>query len=77
ILATKVQKGVTWKSVAEKIGKSKEWTTAACLGQMVMSKEQAEKVAEIFDLPESALLWLQTASQKGRKETLMVKREDC
>uniref|UniRef100_A0AAF5PG78 Cyanate hydratase n=2 Tax=Wuchereria bancrofti TaxID=6293 RepID=A0AAF5PG78_WUCBA len=65
ILATKVQKGVTWKSVAEKIGKSKEWTTAACLGQMVMSKEQAEKVAEIFDLPESALLWLQTASQKG------------
>lgn len=66
ILATKVQKGVTWKSVAEKIGKSKEWTTAACLGQMTMTKEQAEKIAEIFDLPESALLWLQAVPQKGK-----------
>ncbi|MCP9266327.1 Cyanase [Dirofilaria immitis] len=56
--------GITWKSVAEKIGKSKEWTTAACLGQMTMSKKQAEKVAEIFDLPESALSWLQTVPQK-------------
>lgn len=65
ILAAKVQKGITWKSVAEKIGKSKEWTTAACLGQMTMTKEQAEKVAEIFDLPESALSWLQVVSEKG------------
>ncbi|VDK87967.1 unnamed protein product [Litomosoides sigmodontis] len=65
ILTTKIQKGITWKSVAEKIGKSKEWTTAACLGQMTMTKEQAEKVAEIFDLPESALSWLQTVSERG------------
>ncbi|KAL3981739.1 cyanase [Acanthocheilonema viteae] len=65
ILSTKIQKGITWKSVAEKIGKSKEWTTAACLGQMTMTKEQAEKIVEIFDLPESALSWLQTVSQRG------------
>uniref|UniRef100_A0A0R3S5C1 Cyanate hydratase n=1 Tax=Elaeophora elaphi TaxID=1147741 RepID=A0A0R3S5C1_9BILA len=65
ILATKVLKGVTWKSVAEKLGRSKEWTTAACLGQMTMTKVQAEKIAEIFDLPESALLWLQTVPHKG------------
>uniref|UniRef100_A0A915PNT6 Cyanate hydratase n=1 Tax=Setaria digitata TaxID=48799 RepID=A0A915PNT6_9BILA len=65
ILANKVQKSITWKSVAEKIGCSKEWTTAACLGQMTMTKEQAEKIADIFDLPESALAWLQTAPKKG------------
>ncbi|VDK68673.1 unnamed protein product [Onchocerca ochengi] len=65
ILSAKVQNGITWKSVAAKIGKSKEWTTAACLGQMAMSKQQAEKIAEIFDLPESALSWLQTVPQKG------------
>ncbi|VDN06189.1 unnamed protein product [Thelazia callipaeda] len=65
ILLAKVQKGITWKEVADEVGRSKEWTTAACLGQMAMTKEQAEKVSSIFDLPESALAWLQCVPQKG------------
>lgn len=65
IRMAKIQKGITWKSVAEKVGRSKEWTTAACLGQMAMTKEQAEKVGEMFDLPESAIAWLQAVPQKG------------
>lgn len=65
IRMAKIQKGITWKSVAEKVGRSKEWTTAACLGQMAMTKEQAEKVGEMFDLPESAITWLQAVPQKG------------
>ena len=32
IMTAKVLKGISWASVAEKIGLSKEWTTAACLG---------------------------------------------
>ena len=28
IISTKVSKGITWESVAKKVGESKEWTTA-------------------------------------------------
>ena len=30
----KIKKGIKWSEVAKKVGQSKEWTTAACLGQM-------------------------------------------
>ncbi len=42
ILAHKMLKGFKWADVADKVGQSKEWTTAAMLGQMSISKEQAE-----------------------------------
>ena len=42
IVAHKMLKGFKWADVAEKVGQSKEWTTAAIMGQMSMSKEQAE-----------------------------------
>jgi cyanate lyase len=29
----KVTQGIKWADVAKKVGASKEWTTAACLGQ--------------------------------------------
>ena len=32
IITAKVLKGISWASVAERVGQSKEWTTAACLG---------------------------------------------
>ncbi len=32
IITAKVSKGITWASVAKKVGESKEWVTAACLG---------------------------------------------
>ena len=36
IIGTKVSKGIKWDDVAKKVGLSKEWTTAACLGQMTL-----------------------------------------
>lgn len=42
IIATKTLKGIKWADVAAKVGKSKEWTTAALLGQFSLTKEQAE-----------------------------------
>jgi len=42
IVAHKMLKGFKWADVAEKVGQSKEWTTAALMGQMSMTKEQAE-----------------------------------
>ncbi len=34
IITTKVEKGLKWSDVAAQVGCSKEWATAACLGQM-------------------------------------------
>ena len=42
IRSAKVKKSIKWADVAKKLGKSKEWTTAACLGQMTFGKKQAE-----------------------------------
>jgi cyanate lyase len=65
----KITKGIKWAEVAKKVGASKEWTTAACLGQMQMTKKQAEAVGKIFDLPEDAVIILQTVPYKGSLPT--------
>lgn len=65
IMTAKVTKGIKWVDVAEKVGQSKEWVTAACLGQMVLDAEQAATVVEIFELPPEASAWLQTSPFKG------------
>jgi len=65
----KIRKGIKWSEVAKKIGQSKEWSTAACLGQMQMTKKQAETVGRIFDLPEEAVMLLQVVPYKGSLPT--------
>tara|TARA_Y100000782_G_C10143594_1_gene248376 strand:- start:458 stop:907 length:450 start_codon:yes stop_codon:yes gene_type:complete len=69
ILASKVTKGIKWHDVAEALSLSKEWTTAACLGQMTFDKQQAEIVGEIFSLPDEAIAWLQIVPYKGSLPT--------
>ncbi|WP_432697405.1 cyanase [Marinobacterium sp. YM272] len=65
ILSAKVSKGLKWTEVADKVGQSKEWTTAACLGQMTFNKAQAETVGALFDLSDEAVAWLQIVPSKG------------
>ena len=65
----KVTKGIQWADVAKKVGMSKEWTTAACLGQMQMTKKQAETVGRLFDLSGDAVALLQTVPYKGSLPT--------
>ncbi len=69
IISKKVAKGILWADVAKCIGLSKEWTTAACLGQMTLNKAQAEQVGDIFDLPDEAIAWLQIVPYKGSLPT--------
>lgn len=69
IMAKKVTQQITWQSVAEKVGLSKEWTTSACLGQMALNKQQAETVGNIFSLNGEAIAWLQIAPYKGSLPT--------
>ena len=65
----RLKKGMKWAEVARKVGQSKEWTTAACLGQMQMTRKQAETVGRLFELPEEAVLLLQTVPYKGSLPT--------
>src|ERR1700757_4768626 len=69
IYSIKVQKGIKWSDVAKKVGQSKEWVTAACLGQMTLTKEQAEKVGKLFGLPAEAVKLLQVVPYKGSLPT--------
>jgi len=69
IYSAKVQKAIKWTDVAKKVGQSKEWVTAACLGQMTLTKEQAEKVGKIFALPVEAVKLLQVVPYKGSLPT--------
>jgi cyanate lyase len=69
IIATKVAKGIKWADVAEKVGLSKEWVTAACLGQMTLTAEQAGVVAETFGLTAEEKAWLMVVPYKGSLPT--------
>ncbi|MEO7390941.1 MAG: cyanase [Ramlibacter sp.] len=69
IIATKVSKGLHWAEVAGKVGLSKEWVTAACLGQMTLNGEQAKVVGEIFGLSEEEQKWLKVVPYKGSLPT--------
>jgi cyanate lyase len=69
ILRVKVSKGLKWRDVAAKLGLSKEWATAACLGQMTLSAEQAEIVGELFDLSPEERRWLTVVPYKGSLPT--------
>ena len=69
IIATKVSKGISWQSVAQQIGHSKEWTTALCLGQMRANDAQARAIGEIFGLSEEERKWLKVVPYKGSLPT--------
>ena len=48
IVSARIRKGIKWSAVAKKVGQAKEWVTAACLGQMQMTKRQAQAVGKLF-----------------------------
>ena len=69
IITAKVSKGIHWADVAKKVGQSKEWTTAACLGQMTLNDEQARVLGDIFSLSEEEQKWLKVVPYKGSLPT--------
>jgi cyanate lyase len=69
VVESRLKKGLTWAKIAKAVGSSKEWTTAALLGQMQMTKEQAEAAGKLLGLPEYAVLLLQQVPYKGSLPT--------
>jgi cyanate lyase len=69
IVAAKVKKGLKWADVAAKVGMSKEWVTAACLGQMTLTVDQARSVGALFDLNADEQKWLTVVPYRGSLPT--------
>lgn len=69
IIVAKAAKGLKWSDLAEIVGHSKEWSTAALLGQMTLTRAQAEAVARALDLEEAAIAQLQQIPYKGSLPT--------
>ena len=69
IISTKVARGMRWTDIAAEVGQSKEWTTAALLGQMTLNRAQADKVQALFELTDEETAWLQIVPYKGSLPT--------
>jgi cyanate lyase len=69
IVTAKIAKGIKWSDVATKVGLSKEWVTAGCLGQMTFDAKQAKIIGKIFALPAEAIALLQVVPYKGSLPT--------
>ena len=69
IISVKVKKGMKWETIAKKYDASKEWVVAALLGQMQMTKKQAEITGKIFGLTDEEMAWLQIVPYKGSLPT--------
>ena len=57
VVMAKIKKGLTWTKIAKAVGQSKEWTTAALLGQMQMTKAQASAAGKLLGLPADAVVY--------------------
>ncbi len=69
IITAKVTRGLKWADVAAKVGLSKEWVTAGCLGQMTLNAQQAGVVGDYFGLSQEDQQWLMAVPYKGSLPT--------
>lgn len=69
ILLQKRRLGLSWGALAGVMGQSKEWSTAALLGQMALNGAQAERICTALELPDDAVLILQEVPYKGSLPT--------
>jgi cyanate lyase len=71
IISKKVELGLTWKGIAVKLGDgSPILYTAALLGQMTLTADEAFKAAAIFGLTKEEATWL-VLSPERRKNAIM------
>ena len=65
IMVAKIQSGIKWSELAEAVGQSKEWTTAALMGQISLTKEEATAVGQKLNLNEDDITLLQVVPYRG------------
>ncbi|MBU2850572.1 cyanase [Acidithiobacillus ferrivorans] len=69
IVSQKNVLNLRWSQICKQLGASKEWCTAALLGQMPLSPDQARKAVELLHLPKEAERLLQEIPMRGSLPT--------
>jgi cyanate lyase len=69
IRVAKRAKGLKWEEIAAKVGRSKEWVVAGCLGQMTFSAAQAKTLIDLLGLPAEAAAALESIPYRGSLPT--------
>lgn len=65
ILAIKQERQLTWAQIAATLGHSPTWTCAACIGQMSMTADTAERAAALLGLDAAETALLQAIPYRG------------
>ncbi|HLH71203.1 MAG TPA: cyanase [Candidatus Dormibacteraeota bacterium] len=65
ILAAKESRGLSFRAIAEHVGRDPVWTTSALLGQQVMDAAEADAVVELLGLDREVAIALQRHPSKG------------
>jgi cyanate lyase len=68
VLLAKTQKNLTFKQLADAVGRHEVWTAAALLGQATMSADEATKAVALLGLDQEVAAALQTIPMKGSLE---------
>ncbi|MBY6200986.1 cyanase [Maritalea mobilis] len=71
IVAHKTFHDIKWADVAKAVGQSKEWTTAALMGQISLTKDQAEKAGNALGMnfSDEEIALLMTVPYRGSLPT--------
>lgn len=69
VLEAKKRKGLTFAGIAEEVGRSKVWTTAALLGQHPMDDEEARRAVDVLGLDSEVAAALSEVPMRGSLET--------
>jgi cyanate lyase len=69
IVAQKHIKGISWKALAEAMGRSPGFATAALLGQMSLSGDEAEKTGNLLGLTVDEIALLEQVPSRGSLPT--------
>jgi cyanate lyase len=69
IVTQKRIEGISWKEIAAAIGRSPGFATAALLGQLSLSKDEAEKTGNLLGLTEDEIALLQQVMSRGSLPT--------
>lgn len=65
IIAAKIEKGLTWQTIADEVGAGVVWVTSACFGKNSMPKNLADKLCAFLNLSDEVNTALQAFPHKA------------
>jgi cyanate lyase len=66
IVQARLAKKISWKDLAEGMGRSEVWTTSALLGQQTMNSDEAATAGRLLGLSNDEVALLQVPRRRAR-----------